>query len=76
MFDTSSGVWLDRNGPGTSNRGSNGQYLNQLMRCRHAAASVGGRIYVHGGLGGPGAGNPEICKLLTPKEIIFAYLSS
>ena len=61
MLDTAAGVWLDRNGQVTSARGSKGQVdqdpsFELMRRCRHGAASVGIRIYVHGGLRG---GNPD-----------------
>ena len=57
MLDTAAGVWLDRNGLVTSSRGSKGQTENDtslelMRRCRHAAASVGVRVYTHGGLKG------------------------
>lgn len=55
VLDTAAGVWLDRNGLVTS-RGNKGQNddpsLESMRRCRHAAASVGVRIYVYGGLKG------------------------
>ncbi|XP_041990503.1 serine/threonine-protein phosphatase BSL1-like isoform X1 [Salvia splendens] len=55
-LDTAAGVWLDRKGLVTS-RGNKAQSdldpsLEIMRRCRHAAASVGFRIYVHGGLKG------------------------
>lgn len=57
MLDTAAGVWSDRNGLVTSTRGNKGQNeqdpsLELMRRCRHAAASVGVRIYIHGGLRG------------------------
>lgn len=57
MLDTAAGVWLDRNGQVTSARGTKGQIdqdpsFELMRRCRHGAASVGIRIYVHGGLRG------------------------
>jgi protein phosphatase len=57
VLDTAAGVWLDRNGQVTSARGSKGQIdqdpsFELMRRCRHGAASVGIRIYVHGGLRG------------------------
>lgn len=57
VLDTAAGVWSDRNGLVTSTRGSKVQNehdpsLELMRRCRHAAASVGVRIYVHGGLRG------------------------
>ncbi|XP_059625778.1 serine/threonine-protein phosphatase BSL1 [Cornus florida] len=57
VLDTAAGVWLDRNGLVTSSRTSKGQTehdpsLELMRRCRHAAASVGVRIYIHGGLKG------------------------
>lgn len=69
MLDTSSrsGVWLDRFGPDTYNHG---QYFTPLTRrCRHAAASVGGCIYVYGGIGGSGESNSEFLRLLV--NLIF-----
>ncbi|KAL1550230.1 Serine/threonine-protein phosphatase bsl1, variant 3 [Salvia divinorum] len=56
VLDTAAGVWLDRNGLVTA-RGNKTQSdldpsLEIMRRCRHAAASVGFRIYVHGGLKG------------------------
>ncbi|XP_073302746.1 serine/threonine-protein phosphatase BSL1-like isoform X2 [Primulina huaijiensis] len=56
VLDTAAGVWLDRNGLVTS-RGNKGQTDSDLSsesmrRCRHAAASVGIRIYIFGGLKG------------------------
>ncbi|KAK7845163.1 serine/threonine-protein phosphatase bsl1 [Quercus suber] len=58
VLDTAAGVWLDRNGLVTSSsRPSKGltefdPNLELMRRCRHAAASVGGRIYIYGGLKG------------------------
>ncbi|KAI4329747.1 hypothetical protein MLD38_028095 [Melastoma candidum] len=57
VLDTAAGVWLDRNGLVTSSRSSkdHAQFdpaLEMMRRCRHAAASVGVRIYIHGGLRG------------------------
>lgn len=57
VLDTAAGVWLDRNGLVTSPRGSKGHTehdtsLELMRRCRHAAASVGVRIYIYGGLKG------------------------
>lgn len=57
MLDTAAGVWLDRNGLVTSSKPIKGhaEYdptLDLMRRCRHASASVGARIYVHGGLKG------------------------
>ncbi|XP_047334395.1 serine/threonine-protein phosphatase BSL1-like [Impatiens glandulifera] len=57
VLDTAAGVWLDRNGMVNSLQGSKGQpdqdpSLELMRRCRHAAASVGVRIYVYGGLRG------------------------
>lgn len=56
VLDTAAGVWLDRNGLVTS-RGNKGQAdpdpsVDIMRRCRHAAASVGVRIYAYGGLKG------------------------
>ncbi|KAL2900532.1 Serine/threonine-protein phosphatase BSL1 [Bienertia sinuspersici] len=57
VLDTAAGVWLDRNGLVTSSKGSKGQTehdhsLELMRRCRHAAASVGVRLYIYGGLRG------------------------
>lgn len=56
VLDTAAGVWLDRNGLVTSARTSKGladdPSLELMRRCRHAAASVGVRIYIYGGLRG------------------------
>ncbi|XP_075100134.1 serine/threonine-protein phosphatase BSL1 [Nicotiana tabacum] len=57
VLDTAAGVWLDRNGLVTASRGSKAHTeqdpsLELMRRCRHAAASVGVRIYIYGGLRG------------------------
>lgn len=57
VLDTAAGVWLDRNGLVTSSRSSKDHTqfdppLEMMRRCRHAAASVGVRIYIYGGLRG------------------------
>ncbi|KAL8232829.1 hypothetical protein R6Q57_002607 [Mikania cordata] len=56
VLDTAAGVWLDRHGLVTAPRGVKGQTeepsLELMRRCRHAAASVGVRLYVYGGLRG------------------------
>ncbi|XP_052186702.1 serine/threonine-protein phosphatase BSL1-like isoform X2 [Diospyros lotus] len=57
VLDTAAGVWLDRNGLVTSSRTNKGHTehdptLEVMRRCRHAAASVGVRIYIYGGLKG------------------------
>ncbi|KAM1150734.1 hypothetical protein FF1_031286 [Malus domestica] len=57
VLDTAAGVWLDRNGLVTSSRTGKGQNdydppLELMRRCRHAAASLGVRIYIYGGLKG------------------------
>ncbi|XP_022155618.1 serine/threonine-protein phosphatase BSL1-like isoform X2 [Momordica charantia] len=57
VLDTAAGVWLDRNGLVTSSRANKGHpdydpSLELMRRCRHAAASVGVRIYIYGGLRG------------------------
>ncbi|XP_059436001.1 serine/threonine-protein phosphatase BSL1 [Corylus avellana] len=57
VLDTAAGVWLDRSGLVTSSRTNKGhsEYdppLELMRRCRHAAASVGVRIYIYGGLKG------------------------
>ncbi|KAL3849811.1 hypothetical protein ACJIZ3_011693 [Penstemon smallii] len=56
VLDTAAGVWLDRNGL-VSSKANKGHTepdpsLESMRRCRHAAASVGARIYVYGGLKG------------------------
>ncbi|KAM1311644.1 hypothetical protein ACFX2I_008101 [Malus domestica] len=57
VLDTAAGVWLDRNGLVTSSRTGKGQNdhdpsLELMRRSRHAAASIGVRIYIYGGLKG------------------------
>lgn len=57
VLDTAAGAWLDRNGLVTSPRTSKGSTENDpslelMRRCRHAAASIGVRIYIYGGLRG------------------------
>ncbi|XP_020254748.1 LOW QUALITY PROTEIN: serine/threonine-protein phosphatase BSL1 homolog [Asparagus officinalis] len=59
VLDTAAGVWLDKNGIVTTSSRSNKSSANDrdasfelLRRCRHAVASVGSQIYVHGGLRG------------------------
>lgn len=56
VLDTAAGVWLDKNGLVTSrpNKGNTEQdpSSESMRRCRHAAASVGVRIYIYGGLRG------------------------
>lgn len=57
VLDTAAGVWLDRNGLVTSQRTSKGHSdydpsLELMRRCRHAASSIGVRIYIYGGLRG------------------------
>ncbi|KAK4741575.1 hypothetical protein SAY87_025163 [Trapa incisa] len=57
VLDTAAGVWLDRNGLVTSQHTGKGNVerdpsLDLMRRCRHASASVGGHIYVYGGLRG------------------------
>ncbi|XP_024974130.1 serine/threonine-protein phosphatase BSL1-like isoform X2 [Cynara cardunculus var. scolymus] len=56
VLDTAAGVWLDRHGMVTSTRNSKGQAedpsLELMRRCRHAASSIGTRLYVYGGLRG------------------------
>lgn len=56
MLDTAAGVWLDRNGIVTSSRSKPlsdpDPSLELLRRCRHAAASVGSQVFIHGGLKG------------------------
>ncbi|KAI4326478.1 hypothetical protein MLD38_031790 [Melastoma candidum] len=62
VLDTAAGVWLDRNGLVTSSRSSkdHAQFdpdLEMMRRCRHAAASVGVRVYIYGGLRGDALDN-------------------
>ncbi|KAK8711555.1 hypothetical protein V6N13_146835 [Hibiscus sabdariffa] len=57
VLDTANGEWLDRNGLVTNTQNSKGHAehdpcLELMRRCRHAAASVGVQIYIHGGLRG------------------------
>ncbi|KAF3334569.1 serine/threonine-protein phosphatase BSL1 [Carex littledalei] len=56
VLDTAAGVWLDRNGIVTSSRNKPlsdpDPSLELLRRCRHAAASVGSQVFIHGGLKG------------------------
>lgn len=56
VLDTAAGVWLDRNGIVSSSRSNKGHdydpSLELMRRCRHAAAAVGVRVYIHGGLRG------------------------
>ncbi|XP_048504498.1 serine/threonine-protein phosphatase BSL1 isoform X2 [Beta vulgaris subsp. vulgaris] len=56
VLDTAAGVWLDRSGLVTSAKGNkqieSDPSLELMRRCRHAAASVGVRIYIYGGLRG------------------------
>ncbi|MFS7970714.1 putative protein-serine/threonine phosphatase [Helianthus anomalus] len=56
VLDTAAGVSLDRHGLVTVPRGNKGQAkdpsLELICRCRHAAASVGVRLYVYEGLRG------------------------
>ncbi|KAI3526807.1 hypothetical protein L1887_06070 [Cichorium endivia] len=56
VLDTAAGVWLDRHGMVTSSKNNKSQTedpsLELMRRCRHAASSVGVRIYVYGGLRG------------------------
>ncbi|GMI66556.1 BRI1 suppressor 1 (BSU1)-like 1 [Hibiscus trionum] len=57
VLDTAAGEWLDRNGLVTNSQNTKGHAENDpslelMRRCRHAAASVGVLIYIHGGLRG------------------------
>ncbi|KAK8688442.1 hypothetical protein V6N13_087209 [Hibiscus sabdariffa] len=57
VLDTANGEWLDRNGLVTNTQNTKGHAehdpcLELMRRCRHAAASVGAQIYIHGGLRG------------------------
>ncbi|CAI9288643.1 unnamed protein product [Lactuca saligna] len=56
VLDTAAGVWLDRHGMVSSSRPNKAQSedpaLELMRRCRHAASSVGVRIYIYGGLRG------------------------
>ncbi|KHG15629.1 Serine/threonine-protein phosphatase BSL1 -like protein [Gossypium arboreum] len=51
VLDTAAGEWLDRNGLAKGHDEYDAS-LELMRRCRHASASVGARIYVHGGLRG------------------------
>ncbi|KAG8477683.1 hypothetical protein CXB51_027675 [Gossypium anomalum] len=53
VLDTAAGEWLDRNGLAKGHAEYDAS-LELMRRCRHASASVGARIYVHGGLRGEG----------------------
>ncbi|PPD78766.1 hypothetical protein GOBAR_DD24307 [Gossypium barbadense] len=53
VLDTAAGEWLDRNGLAKGHVEYDAS-LELMRRCRHASASVGARIYVHGGLRGEG----------------------
>lgn len=73
VLDTAAGVWLDRNGQVTSARGSKGQIdqdpsFELMRRCRHGAASVGIRIYVHGGLRG---GRPDNIPFVQQDALVY-----
>ncbi|THG15847.1 hypothetical protein TEA_023870 [Camellia sinensis var. sinensis] len=73
VLDTAAGVWLDRNGLVTSSRTNKGHTehdpsLEIMRRCRHAAASVGVRIYIYGGLKGEHHTVPCTC------IFIFLYI--
>ena len=62
VLDTAAGVWLDRNGLVTRSGKGHSDYdpaLELMRRCRHAAASIGIRIYIYGGLRG-GKNNKQI----------------
>lgn len=54
VLDTAAGVWLDRHGLVTAPRTNKTEdpSLELMRRCRHAAASVGVRLYIYGGLRG------------------------
>nr|GFC45532.1 serine/threonine-protein phosphatase BSL1-like isoform X1 [Tanacetum cinerariifolium] len=55
VLDTAAGVWLDRHGLVTAQRSAKGPEdpsLELMRRCRHAASSVGVRLYIYGGLRG------------------------
>ncbi|KAK9726180.1 hypothetical protein RND81_05G195900 [Saponaria officinalis] len=57
VLDTAAGVWLDRNGLVTSAKSNKAPTehdpsVELMRRCRHAAASVGVRIFIYGGLRG------------------------
>ncbi|KAA3475034.1 serine/threonine-protein phosphatase BSL1 isoform X1 [Gossypium australe] len=51
VLDTAAGEWLDRNGLAKGHTEYDAS-LELMRRCRHASASIGARIYVHGGLRG------------------------
>lgn len=54
VLDTAAGVWLDRHGLVTAPRKGQSEdpSLELMRRCRHAASSVGVRLYIYGGLRG------------------------
>ncbi|MCO5550471.1 hypothetical protein L7F22_003958 [Adiantum nelumboides] len=56
VLDTNAAIWLDRNGVVTSPRLSRPSQdtgvVEPTSRCRHAAAAVGDKVYVYGGLRG------------------------
>ncbi|KVH94458.1 Kelch-type beta propeller [Cynara cardunculus var. scolymus] len=54
VLDTAAGVWLDRHGLVTAPRKGQTEdpSLELMRRCRHAASSVGVRLYIYGGLRG------------------------
>ncbi|MBA0589925.1 hypothetical protein Gorai_018647, partial [Gossypium raimondii] len=71
VLDTAAGEWLDRNGLAKGHVEYDAS-LELMRRCRHASASVGARIYVHGGL----RGVPSLEQLafvgLLQKELLWA----
>lgn len=69
VLDTAAGVWLDRNGLVTSRSNkvhAEDPSLEVMHRHRHAAASVGVRIYVYGGLRGGKVLIADASNLLLP----------
>eukprot|EP00250_Pteridium_aquilinum_P013389 c21313_g1_i2 orf=756-3668(+) len=56
VLDTNAAIWLDRNGVVTSPRLSRPSQdtgaVESTRRCRHAAAAVGNKVYLYGGLRG------------------------
>ncbi|PPR80909.1 hypothetical protein GOBAR_AA39807 [Gossypium barbadense] len=70
VLDTAAGEWLDRNGLAKGHDEYDAS-LELMRRCRHASASVGARIYVHGGLRGPSLEQLAFVGLLQ-KELLWA----
>ncbi|GAB2213529.1 hypothetical protein Droror1_Dr00017837 [Drosera rotundifolia] len=73
VLDTAAGAWLDRNGLVTSSKANKTHSdldpsLELMRRCRHAAASVGARIYIYGGLRGDVLLGDLLCAENSPFE--------